>query len=84
MKSNFHDITVWLDISIPEGIVEGETKQKWDKLCTLAETEQDGEKFTEIIQEINRMLNEKQSRLNRNRSNQATAHRTHNIANVNR
>jgi hypothetical protein len=44
--------------------MQGETKQRWEELCEQAATEQDPEKFFELIREINRLLEERRMRLN--------------------
>ena len=46
------------------GYVQGETKERWDKLCALVETELNEQEFVEVTQELNDMLDKKLSRLN--------------------
>jgi hypothetical protein len=41
----------------------GKNKERWRELCELAEKEQDPDKLIALIKEINRLLEEKQSRL---------------------
>jgi hypothetical protein len=41
----------------------GKNKERWQELCELAEKEQDPDKLSGLIKEINRLLEEKQSRL---------------------
>jgi hypothetical protein len=41
----------------------GKNKERWRELCELAENEQDPDKLIALIKEINRLLEEKQSRL---------------------
>jgi hypothetical protein len=43
--------------------MQGETKQRWEELCEQAATEQDPDKFLELIREINRLLEERRSNL---------------------
>ena len=42
-----------------------ENKERWEQLCALVATEEDTERLAKLIEEINRMLEEKLSRLNR-------------------
>jgi hypothetical protein len=42
-----------------------ENREKWMELCELASTEQDPEKLLALVQEINRLLEGKQERLNK-------------------
>jgi hypothetical protein len=41
-----------------------ENRERWMELCELASTEQDPEKLQALVQEINRLLDAKQERLN--------------------
>jgi predicted nucleotidyltransferase len=50
--------------------MQSETKERWILLCEQAATEQDSRKMVELIQEINRLLEEKRSRLNKKRVNE--------------
>ena len=43
--------------------MQGEIKERWMRLCEMAATEQDSVKLLEIVQEINRLLEEKEQRL---------------------
>jgi hypothetical protein len=43
--------------------MQGETKQRWEELCEQAATEQDPDKFFQLIREINRLLEERRSNL---------------------
>jgi len=45
--------------------MDGETKELWYRLCQQATIEQDSAKLLKLIQEINRLLEEKEQRLNR-------------------
>lgn len=45
--------------------MKGQTKEHWMELCEQAATEQDPERLLQLINEINRMLDQKQERLNR-------------------
>jgi hypothetical protein len=38
-------------------------KERWQELCELAAVEQDSEKLLALVQEINRLLDEKRNRL---------------------
>ena len=40
-------------------------KERWLKLCEQAAIEQDPKKLIELVEEINRLLGEKQNRLDR-------------------
>jgi hypothetical protein len=42
-----------------------EKRERWRELCELAENEQDGEKLLQLTKEIDRLLAEKQDRLDR-------------------
>ena len=41
----------------------GKNKERWQELCEQAEIEQNPDKLIALIREINRLLEEKQSRL---------------------
>lgn len=43
--------------------MQGETKERWHKLCEQAVVEQDPEKLLELTQEINALLEDKEQRL---------------------
>jgi hypothetical protein len=43
--------------------MRGPTGQRWQELCAQAAKEQDPEKLMELVEEINRLLAEKQARL---------------------
>jgi hypothetical protein len=43
--------------------VRGETKERWQKLCEQAATEQDPQVLMKLIEEINALLEEKERRL---------------------
>lgn len=45
--------------------MRGETGERWRKLCEQAAIEQDPEKLLELTREINRLLDEKEARLKR-------------------
>jgi hypothetical protein len=47
---------------IPEPSVQ-ENKDRWRELCKQAEREQDPDKLVELTEEIDRLLSEKQNRL---------------------
>jgi hypothetical protein len=46
-------------------------KERWMELCELAAVEQDSKKLVALTQEINRLLREKQDRLDHARKNPA-------------
>lgn len=46
--------------------VQNENKERWKLRCEQAAVEQDPAKLHELIREINRLLEEKQARLNGN------------------
>jgi hypothetical protein len=48
--------------------LQGETKERWRALCEQAAVEQDPDRLLLLVQEIDRLLNEKQERLNQKRS----------------
>ena len=58
----------------PGGPMEGETKERWFQLAQLAAVEQDPEKLIVLVQEINRLLDEKEARLNQRRSGAGPIH----------
>jgi hypothetical protein len=43
----------------------GKNYERWKELCERAATEQDSEKLMELVKEIDRLLDAKQKRLNR-------------------
>ena len=43
--------------------MQGKTKERWIELCEQAVVEQDDEKLMRLIDEINRMLEQKDERL---------------------
>jgi len=45
----------------------GGNKERWRELCEQASIEQDSEKLLNLVREINRLLEEKQARLDGNR-----------------
>ena len=47
----------------PCKMMKGETGERWRTLCLQAQTEQDPDKFMEIIEAITRLLEEKEQRL---------------------
>ena len=48
--------------------MQGKTKERWMELCEQAAVEQDDEKLMLLIDEINRMLEDKDERLKRAQS----------------
>jgi hypothetical protein len=61
-------------MSALEWPMEGETKERWFQLAQLAAVEQDPEKLIALVQEINRLLDEKEERLNQRRSGAGPIH----------
>jgi hypothetical protein len=53
--------------------MKGPVKERWMHLCEQASVEQDTEKLTVLIQEINRLLEEKEQRLKNLRQHSADA-----------
>jgi len=49
--------------------MQGKGKERWIELCEQAAVEQDSKKLIKLIQEIDRLLREKQERLEKARSN---------------
>ena len=49
--------------------MQGKDKEHWVELCEQAAVEQDSKKLIKLIQEIDRLLREKQERLDKARSN---------------
>jgi hypothetical protein len=43
--------------------MQGQTEQTWRKLCERAVIEKDPDKLLQLVKEINRLLNEKEARL---------------------
>ena len=43
--------------------MQGEIRERWLELCLQAANEQDEQQFMALIQEINRLLDEKEERL---------------------
>ena len=59
------------DKTITYPLVKGvclENREKWMELCEQASTEQDPEKLLALVQEINRLLEAKQERLNKQKT----------------
>jgi hypothetical protein len=52
--------------------VQGEQRERWVQLSQQASAEQDPDKLLELIQEINRILEEKEARLKRKRDARAS------------
>lgn len=48
--------------------MQGEERERWEQLCRLAADEQDPNRLMELIEEINRLLEEKEERLKRQRA----------------
>jgi len=45
--------------------MEGAVKERWIELCELITKEQDSKKFCALVEELNRLLDEKEQRLKR-------------------
>ncbi len=43
--------------------MKGEQRERWQNLCALAAEEQDPERLMELTREINKLLDEKEQRL---------------------
>jgi hypothetical protein len=52
--------------------MRGEKKEEWMALCEQAATEQDPEKLMALVEEIDRLLAEKQERLGKQEPNPET------------
>ncbi|PYV84852.1 MAG: hypothetical protein DMG93_03405 [Acidobacteria bacterium] len=44
--------------------MQGETRERWQRLCEQAAIEQNPARLMDLVNEINRLLDEKQERLN--------------------
>ena len=53
--------------------MQGETGERWRKLCEEAAVEQDLDRLLQLVKEISRILEEKEERLKKARSNWVTA-----------
>ena len=51
--------------------MQGKVKESWMQLCEQAAVEQDPRRLLELVQQINQMLEEKDQRLERERSARA-------------
>jgi hypothetical protein len=51
--------------------MQGESRERWQKLCEQAAVEQDPQRLMELINEINSLLSEKEERLLRQQQIQA-------------
>jgi hypothetical protein len=54
--------------------MQGETKERWERLCQQAAVEQDSDRLVKLVQEINRLLAEKEERLAKQQA--AAAHQS--------
>jgi hypothetical protein len=50
--------------------MQGHVKEHWMELCEKATVEQDSEKLMALVQQINRMLDDKEDRLRRKQKNE--------------
>jgi hypothetical protein len=48
--------------------MQGEKREEWQRLCQLAADEQNPDRLMELIEEITRLLEEKEERLKRSHS----------------
>ena len=55
--------------------MQGENLEKWQKLCQEAVAERDHQRLMELIREIDRILLEKELRLQSTRANKTSADR---------
>jgi len=53
--------------------LKGETLELWQKLCQQAAKEQDPTRLMELVAEINRLLSEKEQRLNQQKAGKKQA-----------
>jgi hypothetical protein len=53
--------------------LKGETLELWQSLCQQAAEEQDPTRLIELVAEINRLLSEKEQRLNQARASEKQA-----------
>jgi len=64
--------------------MEGKTKERWAELCEQAAKEQDPNRLMQLVQEINKLLIEKEERLASQRTSQTfrrlSAAETHNAS----
>ena len=51
--------------------MQGPNREKWEQLCSEAAVEQDPQKLLQLIEEINRLLEEKEQRLRAERAKAA-------------
>jgi hypothetical protein len=47
--------------------MQGEKREHWEQLCRMAADEQDPERLMQLIKKINRLLEEKEKRLQQQR-----------------
>jgi hypothetical protein len=48
--------------------MQGEKRERWEQLCKLAADEPDPDRLMKLIEQINRLLEEKEERLKRQRA----------------
>jgi hypothetical protein len=53
--------------------MQGDTAERWRKLCEQAAIEQDPQKLLELSEEINRLLEAKEQRLKNEQANRQSA-----------
>jgi hypothetical protein len=53
--------------------MQGENAERWRMLCERAATEQDPARLMELVREINRLLEEKEQRLQEQRADKTSA-----------
>jgi hypothetical protein len=52
--------------------MQGKTRETWMHLCEQAAIEQDADKLLALVNEINRMLEEKENRLQKNKRSEGS------------
>ena len=55
--------------------MHGKTGERWHELCAKAAEEQDPDKLLKLVEEINSLLQGKESRLQRNRLEESVSQR---------
>ena len=62
----YSPLALWLSLAKPGGPMED--NERWKELCALASKEQDPDKLLALVEELNRLLDEREQRLRRNQS----------------
>jgi hypothetical protein len=63
-----HDVLETKPLAWESTIMNGENKERWMRLCELASKEQDPDKLMQLVQEITRLLEERELSLKSRRS----------------